>query len=493
MQVEALISRDPAKLDTLEKSQLIQLIRNHNNIKNEWLRRAILDHNRIDLLATEVLGYQVQPFHLKMMQWQFLHPESMQLVFRGAGKSTTCTITKAVHLLLKNPNLRILIASKSQQNAEGFLKEIKGHFEGNEKLTELFGEYYDSRKVVKWDTREIEVALRTENHKEASITCVGVAGTIVSKHYDVILSDDLVDEENARTKGQREKTLKWYYQTLDPTLEPPSSDVPHRGEHHRLGTRYNFDDLWGHLMANELKEHTQIIPALDENDNSPWPDKYPPRWFKEKRRKSGVIIFNAQYQNNTEAMKGEVFQYDDCQFVEDNEIPSDLKIFQGIDLAIKTKESNDQFAHVTIGVDDQWRIFVLDFFAGHIRFMKQTEKIQELYRKYDPIRVGIETNAYQDAQFQKLKDEDGDIRLVPMITSKDKMTRAWKLSAEFEDKRVFFKKGMSKMIDQVVLFPSHRYDDLFDALEMAVQVAKQRVKKKRRREPGLLGGSSHGY
>ena len=161
--------RDPKKLDGLERSQLIDVAKHYVDMRNEWLRRQIIDHNRIDLLATEVLGYEVQPFHFRMMQWQFLHPESMQLVFRGAGKSTICTITKAIHLLIKNPNLRILIASKSQQNAEGFLKEIKGHFEGNEKLAELFGQYYDPHKVGKWDTREIEVAPRTENHKEASM------------------------------------------------------------------------------------------------------------------------------------------------------------------------------------------------------------------------------------------------------------------------------------------------------------------------------------
>jgi len=485
--VKPILPTGTKKLDKLEKSELIDQCRHYNDMKNELLRRQIIDNNRIDLLATEVLGYQVQPFHFRMMQWQFLHPDSMQWVFRGAGKSTTCTITKIVHLLIKNPNLRILIASKSQMNAEGFLKEIKGHFEGNEKLVELFGEYYDPQKVGKWDTREIEVAPRTQNHKEASVTCVGVSGTIVSKHYDIIMSDDLVDEENARTKGQREKTLKWYYQTLDPTLEPPDPAVPHRGEHHRLGTRYHFDDLWGHLKANELAKHTQVIRALDDDDRSPWPEKYPPEWFKEKRKKSGLIIFNAQYQNDTEAMKGEVFQYDDCQMIEDRDVPKDLKIFQGCDLAIKTGEANDQFAHVTIGIDDQWRIFVLEFFAGHLRFTAQTEKIQQLYRKYDPIRVGIETNAYQDAQYQKLKDEEGDIRLTPIITTKDKLTRGWKLSGHFEDKRVFFKKGMHVMVDQLVLFPSHSRDDLFDALDLAIGVAAKKVRKKRRREPGLLG------
>lgn len=474
-----------AKLDAAERSQLIDYFQQYKRMGSEWIRRQIIDNNRIDILATYVMGFQVKPFHLAMMRYQFLHPDNLQLVFRGAGKSTTCTVTKTIHLLLKNPNLRILIASKTSNNAEAFLKEIKGHFENNQKLIEIFGVYYDPQRVGKWDTREIEVLPRTVHTKEASITCVGVDGTIVGRHYDVIISDDLVDEENTRTKYMRDKAKQWYYQTLDPTLEPPDVNVPHRGEHHRLGTRYHYDDMYGHLIANELKGHHQIIPALKDG-RSPWPEKYPPQWFQEKRNKSGLIIFNAQYQCDTEAMKGEIFQYDDCQIVDEKDLPGGLRIFMGVDLAISEKEQADKFAIVVIGVDDTERHYALDYFEGQLRFNQQTAKILEYAKRWDPIRTAIETNAYQDAQYQNLKDEDAGLRLTPIIQDKDKITRAWKLSAVFEDKRMFFKKGLGLLIEHLVLFPNHRYKDLFDALDLAVRASKMKQKKRSRREPGVI-------
>ena len=264
---------NPKALAEADRAQLLDLAQHYRSMGNEWLRRMIVVENRIDILALAVLDYQIQPFHLALLRWQFLHPDNLQLVFRGAGKSTVCTITKTLHLLAKDPNLRILIASKTNSQSEAFLKEIKGHFESNDRYQELFGEYYDPQRVNKWDNREIEVAPRTSKAKEASVTCIGVEGAVVGKHYDVILSDDLVDEENTRTKYMRDRVRQWYHQTLDPCLEPPSPTVAHRGEHHRLGTRYHFDDLYGHLMANELKRKTQIIPALDEKNRSPWPDK----------------------------------------------------------------------------------------------------------------------------------------------------------------------------------------------------------------------------
>lgn len=476
-------------LESADRSDLVTHYKHIRSMGNEWIKRQVIDNNRIDILAQVVLGLKLQPFHLAMLRYQFLHPESLQLAFRGAGKSTSCTITKTIHLLLKDPNLRILIASKTAQNASGFLKEIKNHFESNQLLAEIFGEYYDLHKCSKWNDTEIEVLPRTKPNKEASITCVGVEGTIVSKHYDVIISDDLVDEENSRTKGQREKTKTWYYQTLDPTLEPPDPEIPHRGEHHRLGTRYHYGDLYGHLIANELKEHHNIIPALFEG-MSPWPEKYPPEWFNEKRKKSGIIIFNAQYQCDTEAMKGEVFQFDDCQTIPEDQVPgkNELRIFMGVDLAISEKETADKFAIVVIGVTvDKSAYFVLDYFEGQLRFNAQTDKIIEYARRWDPIRIGIETVAYQEAQYHNLKDRNPDIRLKSVKTDKDKMVRAWKLTPIFEDKKVFFRKAHALLVEHMVLFPNHANDDLFDAFELAVHASKMGGKrKKREHEPGVI-------
>lgn len=487
----ALASR---QLKGATREELIEQLQHGRNMTNEWIRRQVIENDRIDILAAVLLNLDIRPFHLRMIQFQFRHASTLQLVFRGAGKSTTCTITKAIHLLLKNPNLRILIASKTAQNAEGFLKEIKTHFESNERLTEIFGPYYDARKVTKWDNREIEVLPRTAAHKEASITCVGVDGTIVSKHYDVILSDDLVDEDNSRTKHQRDKTRTWYYQTLDPTLEPPDPKVPHRGEHHILGTRYHYDDLYGHLLANELKDSHQIIPALNERGQSPWPEKYPPAWFAKKRSRSGIVIFNAQYQCDTEAMKGEIFQYDDCQKADEADIPStkSLRVFMGVDLAISEKEKADKFAIVVIGITPgRTAYYVLDYFEKQLRFSAQTDKIIEFARRWDPIRIAIETNQYQEAQYQTLKDrvaEDPDtpeLRLRPIKTLKDKTTRAWKLSGLFEDRKVFFRKSHDLLIEHMVLFPNHKYKDLFDAFDLAVTASKIR-RKRERAEPGVI-------
>jgi len=488
--VVPLLEGNPRALADATRAQLEDLYSHYRGMSNELIRRAVIERNRIDILAVMILGYEVQPFHLAMLIYQFAHPDNLQLVYRGAGKSTICTVVKAIHLLLKNPDLRILLASKTTSNAKSFLKEIKNHFEGNQRLADIFGEYYDPRRVSKWDEFEIEVLPRTKPYKEPSIACCGCDATIVSRHVDVIIADDLIDEENSRTRYMREKVRTWYYQTLEPCLEPPDSEVEHRGEYHRLGTRYHYDDLYGHLILNELKEHHQIIPALDEEGRSPWPEKHTPAWFESKKEKSGTIIFNAQYQCDTEAMKGAVFQYDDCQIIDDADIPRSLRIYQGTDLAVSEKETRDnaQFATVMIGLDISDNIYVLDYFLGYLSFPKQTKKALELYDTHDPIRSGVESNAYQKAFYQQVKHEDRNLRFIPIYTDKDKMTRALKLQPLFEGKRVFFRRNMAPLIDQFVLFPGYKLRDGLDAFDLAYRTSRKRKKRRagRSEEPGLL-------
>jgi hypothetical protein len=173
---------------------------------------------QIDLLASHVLGYEVRPFHKDLLDFQAQAEETcLQLAPRGFGKSTILTIARAVFEILQNPNIRILIASNTQLQAEVFLREIKFHLEHGPRVLEYFGRFASDDK---WDIREIVVAPRTSPAKESTVTCVGVGGPVASRHYDLILADDLVDEENSRTETQREKVRTWWYKTLIPCLEP---------------------------------------------------------------------------------------------------------------------------------------------------------------------------------------------------------------------------------------------------------------------------------
>ena len=441
---------------------------------NEFLRTAIIEHSRLDVLCEHFLGLTLQPFHKALQVFMLAHQQSLQLAFRGAGKTTSCTIAYTILRIIQNRDIRILIASKTHQFTVDVLKEIKTHLTANERLIEVFGEF----RGAKWDGSAIEVLGRTRPAKEPTITTVGAEGQVVGKHYDLIIVDDLVDEENARTPYMRDRLKTFYYKTLFPTLEPD-------GEIHFLGTRYHYSDLYGHLLANEMLECHQVVPAIGPNGASPWPSRFSSEHFHKLRERLGTIIFNSQYQCDTEAMKGEIFEYDWINFGGPSDVPSDGRLYMGVDVAISEKESADMFAMTLISVKGP-KVYVLDFLCGHFSFRKQIDHIKAWNNRYSPVAIGIESNAYQLALAQEIKEHCPSASVRKIYTRIDKVTRAHKLAGKFESGDVTLIGAFPDLVDCLVSFPSGRYKDPFDSLDFAITTAYRKRRGRREKEPSIL-------
>jgi predicted phage terminase large subunit-like protein len=482
------------------RARLVTELKRLGEAEKEYLRRAILIGRRLDILSETVLGLTLQPMHRAIQQHYLRHTNTLVLAFRGSGKTTTGTVVYAIYKLIQNRNARILITSKTRGFAKDILKEIKGHLEGNELLIDLFGEF----KGDSWSTESIEVKGRTRAMKEPSIGTVGLGGQAIGLHWDIILGDDLVDEDNCRTEYLRERFLIWYYKQLLPTLEPMTQDYegnPVEGEIHLSGTRYHPEDHYNHLATEDEDfgpDRVLVIPALDESETrTPWPEKMSVAKLLALRRSMGTIIFQSQYQCRTDAMKGDIFLYDWIQRVSANDVPEG-RDFIGVDLAIKQQEHNDYFAMVWVRRVDRPKmlplIFVMRCVRKRLSFPNQVKLILAWVEEIEPEMCAVENNAYQDAMVQQLKSvsEDHQKRIRGVPTLKDKVTRAHKRSSDFEDERVFWVKdapGVEDAIDNIVAFPEGN-KDIFDGLDIAMTAAlkKKKVRRKREHEPGLITG-----
>lgn len=450
------------------------------NLREDWqsLEKNSLERLRILTNPANLgryLGYQIAPHHKAILSHVTRNKKTLDLAPRGHGKSTVGTIIFSIWKVLVDPDVRILIVSNTDRQAKAFLREIKFHLE-SEKITRLFGEL----RGDKWTDEEINLATRTRISKEANITALGASGAVTTKHFDVIIADDLVDFENARTEGQRAKLKDWFYTSLLPTLEPD-------GEIHIYGTRYHPFDLYQSLIDSG-EYSIQIMRALQPDGSPLWPERFPAELLNRIKAEMGSIIFNLQYQNDVElAKQGNIFKYEWLQFYSPEELPANLKIYMGVDLAISQKETADYFAVCTIGLDQENNIYVLDIYRGRHSFAQQVEIIKTKAQLWNPIRIGVESNAYQQAMAETLKTN-----LLPVVeikTVKDKVTRAQITSALFEAGKVFLKPTMNDFIEELLLFPDGEHDDQFDAFDFAVQVSKSSGGGLKR-VYGTVGGTS---
>ena len=446
-----------------------------------WVKYQVLVNGRIDILCEEVLGYTLEEFHHDMLRFQFLNDQGLILAPRGFGKTTIAAIGKIIYEILIDPNISILLASRVTSNAEDIMREVRGHFEGNDKFKRIFGDLVGKS----WFSRQITVANRTKVAKEPTVNTVGADSGVVGKHYDLVICDDLVDEENSRTEHMRDHTRKWFYMSLLPTVKPGARLWV-------IGTRYHYDDMYGYLLEHEFKDHHLRIPALDDAGHSIWEERFSTQILLDRKTAMGAVIFNAQYMNDVELMKGEVFQAEWCKLIHPAKLPSFAKgTYMGVDLAIGEDSKHDFYVRVNIGVDADLNIYVIDWLMKHLTFHQQTADIRMALLEHDPVRSGIEVNNYQRAQYQNVKKDEPTFHLIPITTKVDKMTRAWRSTKYFEAGRVYFLSTLENARDLLVRFPDAKGSkDLFDALDMAISVAFRKIRRNVRdpkNEPGVLG------
>jgi len=436
----------------------------HNNI--HALRAKVHELLSTDGAAlARVLGYEVQPFHREWLALQE-NRRSLLLAPRGHGKSSIAGISFAIWKLVQDPNRRILIVSNTVEQGKVFLREIRAHLEGNPVLRAMYG----NLRAGKWSETELLV-------RRSRID------------FDVVIADDIVDEENSWCESQRQKLQTWFYKTLFPCLEPD-------GEIHIIGTRYHGGDLYGEIIrkqevAEERRSSNQFdrgetqetvsswaicrSRALD-GDNVLWQQRFPRHILAELRAEMGEILFACQYLNDPSGSDDAIFKEPWLEFYETLPMEPDgnggyrtvpLRIYQGVDLAISQRSSADYFAVVTIAVDKNHNVYVLDTYRGRLTFDKQMQKVRELAERYQPLRVAIEANAYQDVLPSELIRTSG-LPIKRVRQTRDKMVRAIRLSPQFENGKIFLKRSMNELIAELLLFPRGAHDDLFDAFEIAV-------------------------
>lgn len=387
---------------------------------------------------------------------------------RGHAKTECTSVNYVSWLIGNNPNIHVNIVTKTASLAEDILIGLMTRFENDERYIEIFGELRPSNPK-KWTIYEL-IVNRNEISKNPTIKATGLGGGITGGRSDLIIFDDIIDEENVRTKEQIEKSELWFYKILYPTLYPWGGILG-------VGTRWHYADLYSRMLPvynsfGEMVEknwwpNVDIKQAIRKDGTLLWPEYWTIEKLQDRRSKMGSILWDCQYQNDPTSMEGSLLKNEWLHSYEADPSSSNLR-YAGIDPALG---EGDLQAIATLSIDKaSGQAYLEDAWAKAVPIPEFLRKINEFHQKHHYAKIFIESNAFQ--KILVFLPELSGLPIVPSQTIKDKEQRFIGMSSHFEAKRILINPTInlrSEFYTEWVQFPRGQHDDALDAVEIVTR------------------------
>lgn len=425
-----------------------------------------------------VWGYRPAPHHIEMVNFVNegidTHQNTVDLEPRGAAKTTWANTINITHRIANDPDIRVGLFSKSYDHAAGMSRAIRWTLEGNERFREIYGHLVSDSKWT--DAQWMRAGSRWHGSKDVTMFASGVFGQIVSKRFDLIFLDDILDEENTLNRDQIERVANWFWKTLYPCLSDHGVIV-------YIGTRWAAGDMAETLITPKpdgkgWRHRVEGALMIDENEDtgyrSYWPEVWPVEKLLEMREEMGSALFSCAYLNDISGlMEGNIFRKQDFQYF--NVLPEGKYIYRmGVDLASSTKERADFTARVVTAEDQQGNFWVLavrreKLASGHAQFVKDG------YDIYPNIEmVVVENQQYQSTLIEEIMRDYPRIPIRGQKADVDKVTRGRAVAARYEASKVFHHASLRDSDFEVELLsfsaPPKGHDDMLDALGYSMEL-----------------------
>ena len=407
----------------------------------------------------------------------------------------------------KGANIRILIASYVIGNAEKMIGLIRKTYESNIAMQILYPEVIPTNfKKTKWNNQSACIN-RTEVATESTFEAAGIGGSSTSRHYDIIIEDDLIYANKDDFSGKElqpnqadiDKAIGWH--KICTSLLVP-------GKHtriHNQGTRWAKHDLIDFIWTNEPSyvkfrracvklpdeylEGKELPEGFDWHEAEPsWPECYDHEQLQIIADGQGPYMFATQYLLLPSSPEEVLFKPSWLQFYQfENELPATMRIFTTVDVAgwdeeNARKKGGCNSAILTCGWCDKHHMWILGYTYARLNPSELLYAIANHWGYYHPERVGIESVYYQKslAHFAREFMDDGKI---PRMTinellpdgNKAKDLRIRGLEPLASSKAIHCKESHKEWISEYTEYiPSNRLckKDLLDTAAYQIQIAR---------------------
>ena len=420
---------------------------------------------------------------------------------RGHSKSTMAKAA-LLHKIYFNPQGKKEFAawvSEEQGQAVDHLKYIKSHIEFNPALNYYFGDMAGN----KWTEKEFTTA--RGDRVIAKGTSQRLRGrSQLGLRYTKIILDDFESELNTKTVDRRREIKEWVMSTVEPALENSKGQ---EGSIWLIGTIVHFDSFLqtiydGHIEADrEGRQYawTVMYKKAIEDGIPLWPNYFSKKKLMDIRRRFSdmglVHKFAQEYLNEARDLDSAKFKIDRINYYKGNlesrdgfnymmldESAIPVNVYMGVDLAYEANSTSDFQVILTIAIDKERNIYLIDYYRERSPLYDMPQRIFEYAKRFRPVRrVNVEKVGAQGVIKDYVNKLVGtDRRLAPGLAQGIRPPAGIKKEDRIEallcpivnSRKLFVKKEHQEIIDEMFQFPKGKNDDLLDGMWYAINTAK---------------------
>ena len=255
-----------------------------------------------------------------------------------------------------------------------------------------------------------------------------------------------------------------------------------------LGSLIHYDSLLANLRDKSrfARWDYKVYRALEAEPGEDekyyrvalWPARWPVEKLDEERERVGTLAFEQEYMANPIDESVRAFRPEWLQGYEQSELVEERLInLMAVDPA--TGVTSGDFFAMWVGSVDQATgvIYTRALTLERIGIVDQVRRIVAAWQRWKPIKLGIETVAYQKALKDILDDHSRRARLYMPIVAVQTITNK---HARIEGSSAFYENGTFRLpakLDpeveaQFLHFPKARHDDAPDVCAMGIELAR---------------------
>ena len=240
--------------------------------RQERKRKQIAERGRqdfwfflISILRNPIL---YPPLHKPLANW--LMPDAWKkrkkllLLPRGHVKSNLITVGYSLWQIVKNRNIRLLLYSHKDDDSAKFATGIANIIENDKFFHYIYPEIRPAMnrgRKAKWTSSGGKwlVDRPRKGYIEATIETAASGVSIVGRHYDLLVSDDMVTNKNITADAIKKTQAD--HELMESLLDPGAQELC-------IGTRYDYSDEYGRILdtpALQDEWDCKVIPAVNED------------------------------------------------------------------------------------------------------------------------------------------------------------------------------------------------------------------------------------